>query len=108
MAMGKNRSSGSSSKPAPKQEETKKLPCLRVQAGHVKLTVWENEGEYGKMYSAVLVKRYKSGEEWKETPSIDLNDFLAVAQCFEQAWRLAMEDKGQWCEFPQTDDNGDD
>jgi len=98
MAFGKNKPNRKTKEPEKPKDEPKKLPVARITAGHVKLTVWENEGEYGSMYSAVLIKRYKNDDEWKETASIDSSDFLAAAQCFEKAWRMVQDGKGQWVE----------
>ena len=67
--------------PAKPKEEPKKRPVIKYQDGQIKISVWENEGEYGKMYSAIIKRVYKKeGKDWEETDNIDYRDLLPLSE----------------------------
>ena len=94
-------------KPAakPKDEPKGKPPVIKYQDGQVKISVWENEGDYGKMYSAVIKRVYKDGDEWRETDNIDFRDLLALALGLQTVHAEILALKGHGVtESPLNDD----
>jgi len=111
MAFGK-RSQQAAPPPPPPPSPTKK-PVFDVLLGHVKLSVWENDGQYSKMYAATIEKVYKdqTTKEWKYTRSIDLKDFLAAARAFQMAYDTVVAEMKQGVRISNNDPNappGDD
>lgn len=84
-------------KPPPKatKEEPKKRPVIKYQDGQLKISVWENDGEYGKMYSAVIKRVYKQeGKDWEETDNIDLKYLLPLAEGLKSVYAEIVAIKG--------------
>lgn len=65
-------------------------PKKKYQAGQISVTAWENEREVNgqkiPMTSFQLQKRYKDGEEWKTSNSLNLNDLPKAAMLLQKAY----------------------
>ena len=81
--------SGSEFKENDRNEKKATAPVAKFTTGGIQVAVWENEGKEGAMYSTVtLDKRYKSGEEWKSTKSLRLNDLPRAILVLQKAYEL--------------------
>ena len=66
-----------------------KAPIAKFSAGGMQAAVWENEGKDGSMYGTVTMdKRYKSGEEWKSTKSLRVNDLPKAILVLQKAYEF--------------------
>ena len=65
-------------------------PLKTYRAGGLSITAWQNEKEIkGKkvmVKSFQLQKRWKDGEEWKDTKNLNLNDLPKVQELMRQAY----------------------
>jgi hypothetical protein len=73
-------------------------PALKLRDGRLNLTVWKNTTEDDKSYfSIVLVRTYKSGEDWKESTSLNPEDLLPASRLLSEAYgrilKLRREDQ---------------
>ena len=54
-------------------------PAYAKRIGNVRVTVWENENEGQTYFNSSLVRRYKDGDEWKESSNLNgLSDITAA------------------------------
>jgi len=64
-----------------------KTPVAKFSAGGITAAIWENQTKEGSPYNTVTMdKRYKSGEEWKSTKSMRLNDLPKAILVLEKAY----------------------
>ncbi len=70
------------------QSGDSKHPCWEVRLNSIRVSVWRNSGESGEWFNTVITRRYKDGEEWKETNA--LNGLADLALVLEGA-RLARD-----------------
>lgn len=70
-----------------KNKESKK-PEFETRLSNIRVSVWKNSGENGDWYNTVITRRYKDGDEWR-----DSNTFngLADLALLSEATRLARE-----------------
>lgn len=63
-----------------------KRPSFEVRLNAIRVSVWRNHGESGEWFNTVITRRYKEGDEWRETNA--LNGLADLALVLEGA-RLA-------------------
>ena len=62
-------------------------PKAKFNIGAVQVAVWENEGTQGKVFPSVsIVKRYKNGEEWKNTNSFKASEIPQAILALQKAY----------------------
>jgi hypothetical protein len=76
----------SSENPTANERSKGNKPVHEVRDGALKVSVWQNEGEYGPRYSVTSRRRYKDGEEWKDTQSYGEDDLLPLAELYRDAY----------------------
>ena len=64
----------------------KQKPVKKYFAGMVTAAIWRNEGKNGAFYSVTLTRRYKDGEDWRDTSSLRRFDLLKAAQVIIRAY----------------------
>ena len=62
-------------------------PVHKLRYGAVDAAIWKNirEGMSGEFFSVTLSKRFKQGEDWKESKSFDERDLPTVAKAANDA-----------------------
>lgn len=63
-------------------------PCFEVRLNAIRVSVWRNQGDSGDWFNTVVTRRYREGEEWRETNT--LNGLADLALAIEGA-RLARD-----------------
>lgn len=63
----------------------KAKPAHKIQHRGLAVTIWKNDGKNGPWYSVTLSRRYKQGEEWKDSSSYDEDDLLLLAELAKEA-----------------------
>ncbi len=63
----------------------KAKPAHKIQHRGIAVTVWKNEGKNGTFHSVTLSRRYKQGEEWKDSSSYDEDDLLLLGELTKEA-----------------------
>ena len=63
-------------------------PSFEVRLGAIRVSVWRNHGENGDWFNTVITRRYRDGEDWKETNTFNGLADLALAL---EGGRLARE-----------------
>ena len=61
-------------KTKPKEKEIQgghKAPVFQKRIGAIRATVWENEVEGRSYFNINLVRRFKDGDEWRDTPTLN-------------------------------------
>lgn len=74
---------------------TKNKPVYEKRIGSVRLAIWENENDKKTWLNISVVRRFKEGEEWKETSTFNgLGDLTHLAKAVELgiAWIERWED----------------
>lgn len=74
---------------------TKNKPVYEKRIGSVRLAIWENENDKKTWFNISVVRRFKEGEEWKETSTFNgLSDLTHLAKAVELgiAWIERRED----------------
>ena len=67
-------------------------PAYAKRIGNVRVTVWENQNEGTTFFNTSVVRRYKDGDEWKETNNLNgLSDITAALFALESAARFISE-----------------
>jgi len=68
------------------QEKAK--PVFEHRLNHIRVSVWANKSDHGRFFNTVIVRRYKDGDEWKDSTSFNgLADLALVGE----ATRLARD-----------------
>ncbi len=67
-------------------ENESKKPVKKFYIGDVAVPIWRNAGKSGAFHNATLTRRYKEGEEWKNTDSLGKYDVLKAARLCIQAY----------------------
>ena len=66
--------------------QEKKKPVFERRLNHIRVSVWANKSEHGAFYNTVIVRRYKDGDEWKDSTSFNgLADLALVSEATRQA-----------------------
>ena len=62
-------------------------PVFERTLGQVRIAIWEQVGETGKPWHNVrLTRRFKQGDQWKETPTFNGSaDLALVSECVQMA-----------------------
>jgi hypothetical protein len=68
-------------------------PVHEIPDGLLKVAIWKHDGEHGPRYSATCRRRYKDGEEWKDTQSYFEDDMLRLSKMWDQADTWIREQK---------------
>jgi hypothetical protein len=63
----------------------KAKPSHKIQHRGLAVTIWKNDSKNGPFYSVTLSRRYKQGEEWKESSSYDEDDLLLLTELLAEA-----------------------
>ena len=73
---------------AKQKKEDGNKPAFEARLNNIRVSVWQNTGENGDWFNTVITRRYKDGDEWK-----DSNTFngLADLALVNEANRLARE-----------------
>jgi len=62
-------------------------PVKTFRIGQITISLWRNPSEkYGDTLSVTIRKQYKSGEEWKETKSFNVNDLPKLQTGLQKAY----------------------
>ncbi len=61
-------------------------PVKKFFIGAVTAAIWRNEGKSGAFHNVTLTRRYKEGEDWKDTTSLGKFDLLKAARLNIQAY----------------------
>ena len=70
-----------------KTENTNK-PAFEARLNNIRVSVWRNVGENGDWFNTVISRRYKDGDEWRDSNTFNgLADLAIVGE----AYRLARE-----------------
>ena len=64
------------SKGMAKQKELK--PVFEQRFNHIRLTIWENQNKGQSWFNVVITRRFKDGDEWKESSSFSGLGYLAL------------------------------
>lgn len=70
------------------ENKSKQTPAFEARLNHIRVSVWENSAN-GKLWlNTVITRRYKDGDEWKDSNTFSgLGDLALVAE----GVRLAQE-----------------
>jgi hypothetical protein len=61
-------------------------PCFEQRYNHIRLTVWENVSKGQSYFNVVITRRYRDGDDWKESSSFSgLGDLALVAAAVKSA-----------------------
>lgn len=64
-------------------------PVYAKRIGNIRVTVWENRNEEQIYFNASVVRRYRDGDEWKETSNLNgLGDITAALFALQSAARF--------------------
>ena len=83
----------SSENPTATENPKGNKPVHEIPDGLLKVSIWKHDGEYGPRYSATDRRRYKDGEEWKDTHFYGEDDLLRMSKLFDQADTWVREQK---------------
>ena len=76
--------------------DEKKKPVFEQRLNSIRVSVWENESEHGLFYNTVIVRRYKDGDDWKDSSSFNgLADLALVTEAARLARKFITEQESQ-------------
>ncbi len=56
-------------------------PAFVRRLNHVRVSVWMNTGDNGNWFNTVITRRYRDGEEWKDSSAFNgLGDLALLAE----------------------------
>ena len=55
-------------------------PAHTIRKHSLKASIWRNETRNGSMYNVTLIRTYKDGEEFKDTPSLGFDDLANASK----------------------------
>lgn len=62
-------------------------PESKFNAGSIQIAVWDNESKEGNTFQSISIqKRYKVGEEWKTTNSLNVNEIPKAILALQKAY----------------------
>lgn len=71
-----------------KKSESTNKPAFEARLGSIRVVVWANESDSGRWHNVTLTRRYKDGDDWKDSSSFSgLGDLAQVME----ACRLARD-----------------
>lgn len=60
---------------------TKQTPVYEIRLAHIRVSVWANRSERGTWFNTVVTRRYRDGDEWKDSNSFSgLADLAIVVE----------------------------
>ena len=66
----------------------KNKPTHEIKLGAIRATIWENATEdRDSWFNVSLSRRYRSGEEWKETSTFRRDDLPVAMMALDMAYR---------------------
>ena len=66
-------------------ENEKTKPVKKFYIGDVTASIWKNEGKNGAFHNVTLTRRYRDGEEFKDTSSLSKYDLTKAIQVLARA-----------------------
>ena len=64
---------------------THRAPVFQKRIGSIRATVWENEVDGRSYFNINLVRRFKDGDEWRDTPTMNNSgDALAAIEALRR------------------------
>ena len=66
-------------------QQQNKPPVHTIRLRYLKATIWANAGENGTFHTVDIVRAYKKGDDWKDTPSMGRDNLLELAKIADQA-----------------------
>jgi len=84
-------------------EKENNKPMFERRLGHCRVAVWENQTSEGrKWFNVAITRRYKSGDDWKETATFNgLGDLALVSECVSLAKSWIASREGQSDGLPE-------
>ena len=61
-------------------------PVHEITDGLLRAAIWQQDGEHGPHYSVTFRRRYKDGEEWKDSSSYGRDDLLPLRELNREAY----------------------
>jgi hypothetical protein len=74
---------------------TKTPPVHEVRVGRIRAAIWANPSEKGVWHNVTLSRRYKDGEDWKDSQSFGRDDLLLLAKVIDKAHSWMIEQTAQ-------------
>jgi hypothetical protein len=70
----------------PRQEKaTADRPVHEIRHRAVRATIWKNQTPKGPMYNVTVSRRFKDGEDWKDSRSFGFQDLLTLSKALVDA-----------------------
>jgi hypothetical protein len=70
----------------PRQEKaTADRPVHEIRHRNVRATIWKNQTSKGTMYNVTVSRRFKDGEDWKDSRSFGFQDLLTLSKALVDA-----------------------
>lgn len=64
-------------------------PIQKFSVGGIQIAIWENEAKEGRTFNSVTMqKRYKDGEEWKTSNSLNASDLPKAVLALNKAYEF--------------------
>jgi hypothetical protein len=60
-------------------------PVQEITDGLLRAAIWQQDGEHGPHYSVTFRRRYKDGDEWKDSYSYGRDDLLPLRELAREA-----------------------
>lgn len=70
-----------------KVKKMSETPESKFNTGSIQVAVWDNESKEGNAFQSISIqKRYKVGEEWKTTNSLNINEIPKAILALQKAY----------------------
>lgn len=81
-------------------------PAHAIRRHGLKATVWRNPTRNGPMYSVTLVRTYRDGQEFRDTPSLGFGDLANAAKLLldAESWIAARASDDRAAEEQRAED----
>ena len=74
------------------KEKNAPTPAYEARLNHIRLTVWLNVAKGSSYFTTVITRRYKEGDEWKESCTFSgLGDLALVGEAVSLAREFVRE-----------------
>jgi hypothetical protein len=68
------------------------MPVHKFRLGAIVTAIWENQSQTGgHWYNVTVLRRYKNGNEWKDSVSFNRDDLPVVAKALDMAYAWIWE-----------------
>jgi len=64
---------------------TNQQPVVKFREDDVSVAIWEKQGEYGVFYTTTLTRRYKDGDEYKDSNSYNRKQLKKARRLLKKA-----------------------